>query len=104
VGLVVEDTSRSTVRVTGPIRHLCPHRDEVDEGTISVEWNCDGVATYELHALAVYFASFATSTISHEELTQFIADELCAQVTTTWNTAGLEVSCSTSPTHAGKPW
>lgn len=74
--------------VRGSIVHACPHRDEVDRGT--VEFTFDGPAP-ELHALAAHLAAFEEVKITHEELTARLATDTGAAVTTRWRTAGLEV-------------
>lgn len=90
------------VSATGPLTHICPYRDEVDEGAVKVVWDTDNGSTLELHSLAAYFAAFAEVQISHEDLTTRISDELEAldgprieSVSTTWDTAGFVVTCST---------
>lgn len=90
------DARDEIVTATGPIRHMCPFRHEVDEGTVSVSWRVNG-ATFELHDLAEYLTSFRDLTISHEELTARIYAHLggwAVNVTTRWVTAGLEVTVS----------
>lgn len=94
---VVPDDSHSRVSATGPLRHMCPHLDEVDRGTVEIAWTCAG-STIELHSLATYLKTFADERISHEALTRAIRDELAAlygvadvAVSTTWSTAGLTV-------------
>jgi NADPH-dependent 7-cyano-7-deazaguanine reductase QueF len=94
------------MRVSGPISHRCPFKDERDHGTVEVVWNTNG-KTYELHSLGDYFAGFAESLLSHEEVTDRIGADLSVvaqidlvSVSTTWHTAGMEVRCSTSPTLA----
>lgn len=84
------------VTVHAELRHLCPFRDEVDQGHITVSWRIDGY-TFELHDLAAYFATFHDVTISHEELTGRIAAELgdsVVNVTTHWQTAGMATCVS----------
>jgi len=95
-----------TMTATGDLTHLCPHVDEIDNGAIHIEWRVAG-QTYELHSLAEYLRGFKDSRISHEEITDRIRHDLSTvngieliSVVTTWDTAGLEVSCSTSPTRA----
>lgn len=99
---------RVTMRAAGPLTHLCPHVPEVDHGYVSITWTTAGT-TFELHALAAYLAGFAEATLSHEEITDRIRDDLTAAsgvvdvaVETTWATAGMDVRCSTSPTPAGQ--
>jgi len=98
-----------TMSVTSPIRHLCPFKDEVDDGTITVTWRTLN-GTFELHSLRAFFATFAESEISHESLTDTIYRELSrvpsiriVDVETHWTTAGMGVACSTSPTPAARP-
>lgn len=94
------DTAESNVRVEGAmILHLCPFKDEVDEGTITIEWIARST-TFELHELASYFATFANKKISHEQLTGDIFAYLARQpegpivlrVATHWRTAGMNVT------------
>lgn len=80
--------------VTGPIVHLCPHVDEVDHGTVTLDF--DGEAS-ELHALRGRIEAFRNETITHEALTQVLADEFGATVTTQWRTASLDVTVVAEP-------
>lgn len=107
VTVPVEADVRMTV--TSPIRHLCPFVNEVDEGAVTIGWDAEGW-TFELHALRAYLNAFADREISHEELTGEIRAELSTHhginavtVETHWDTAGMDVNCSTSPTPAGLP-
>lgn len=107
--LTMPDKSDVTVTVTGPIQHRCPVVEEIDRGHITITWRIKG-ETYELHSLAEYLRGWADSHIAHEQLTDRIRHDLSVvsgielvSVETTWVTAGLEVSCSTSPTPAGQP-
>lgn len=91
---------------TAPLRHLCPHVDEINNGDITITWHVDG-RTLELHALADYLRSWKDAQLSHEEITDRIGHDISAvdgvklvSVVTTWDTAGMEVRCSTSPTLA----
>lgn len=74
--------------VRGYLVHACPHRDEVDQGTVELQF--DGPAP-ELHGLADRLASFADVKITHEELTVRLAVDTGAAVITRWRTAGFEV-------------
>lgn len=103
----VEDASDVTLTVTGDLRHLCPHVDEVDYGTVMIAWRAQG-ETFELHSLAEYLRGFKGARISHEQITDRIRHDLSAfpgvelvSVETNWQTAGLGVKCSTSPIPAG---
>lgn len=80
--------------ITGPVTHLCPHVDEVDHGTFRIEF--DGAAP-ELHALRQRIETFHDRTITHEELTQILATDIDAPVTTYWTTAGLELTVYATP-------
>ena len=98
-----------TMSATSPIRHLCPFKDEADDGTITVAWRTLN-GTLELHSLRAYFRSFAAAEISHESITDTIYRELqripsvrVLDVSTTWDTAGMGVRCSTSATPAARP-
>lgn len=89
-----------SMTATSPIQHLCPFMDEVDNGTITINWVTGG-ATFELHALRAYLDAFKDLRISHEELTERIRRELSQAhgidlltVRTSWTTAGMEVRCS----------
>lgn len=95
-----------TVTITGPLIHLCPFRDEEDLGTITLTWACHG-QTFELHSLAEYLGCREQTQLSHEEITDRIAFDLGSvdgldllSIETTWTTAGMGVTCSTSPTPA----
>lgn len=90
------ETATETVTVTSEIRHLCPFKNEVDQGVVTVTFAADS-RTFELHELAAYFRLFAGEKISHEALTDCIFDELTDEgprvlrVTTEWVTAGMRV-------------
>jgi NADPH-dependent 7-cyano-7-deazaguanine reductase QueF len=97
------------MEVTRPFRHLCPFRDEVDKGRITIAWTTAG-QTFELHGLAEFLDSFRDLVISHEDLTALVrevldhAGGLSGVAVRTWfDTAGMGVHCCTLPTHAGTP-
>ena len=107
--LTVDDSSDVTVTTTAPLVHLCPHVDEVDSGTVTIKWRPNG-ATFELHSFADYLRGYKDSRLSHEQITDRIRYDLACfsrieliSVETTWETAGMEVRCSTSPTRADQP-
>lgn len=90
-----------TMKASGALRHMCPFVKEVDNGTITITWGTRG-ATLELHALRRYLDTFRDREISHEDLTDLIRTDLAGlsgltnvRVETTWDTAGMEVKCST---------
>lgn len=81
------------VTLTCPITHLCPYVDEVDVGTVTIDYSPDG-DPIELHELAAFLRSFHGQRVTHEALTQSIADRYPGvHVATTWTTAGVEVTC-----------
>lgn len=94
---VVPEEAPVRVTITSAMRHLCPHVDEVDNGTVTLAWTCAG-QTLELHSLAAYLQSFAGERISHEELTRQLQADLATlhgiadvAVTSAWATAGMAV-------------
>lgn len=96
-------SSDVAVTTVGPLVHLCPHVDEVDHGRVTITWRTKG-ETYELHSLAEYLRGFKGAKLSHEEITDRIRHDLSVvprieflSVESHWQTAGLEVTCSTSP-------
>ena len=106
--LTVQCQSDVTMSTTAPVEHLCPFVDEVDYGTVTIVWFANG-STFELHALRTYLDGFKDSRLSHEELTDRVRHDLSVlpgveliRVESTWETAGMEVRCSTSPTLAGR--
>lgn len=95
----VPSPSGIRVRATGPITHLCPHVNEVDEGEVAIEWTT-ARCTFELHSLAAHLGTYADQRISHEELLVALTRSLkglgCADVAVTarFTTAGLAVEVS----------
>jgi NADPH-dependent 7-cyano-7-deazaguanine reductase QueF len=88
----------ASVSVTAPLTHLCPFRDEIDEGTVTISWDVAG-GTLELHSLRRYLDRFRASKLSHEEATARIFHDLSSEVgvrllsvSSTWSTAGMEVA------------
>lgn len=107
--LTVEDSSDVTVSVKADLQHLCPHVEEIDFGTVTITWRVNG-QTYEMHSLAEYLRGFKDSRLSHEQITDCIRHDLSTvdgielvSVETTWDTAGMEVRCYTSPTPVDLP-
>lgn len=91
------------VTVTAPIRHLCPFKDEIDDGELTLSWRTDH-STVELHSLRHFLGVFADARISHEEVVSEIWGAMnrvdgirSVSVSTTWRTAGMKVQCATSP-------
>ena len=101
--------SAGHMEVHAELDHLCPFRDEVDKGGVAIRWEVQ-THTFELHSLRAYLDKWADVVISHEDLTESLRVDLSAypgltllSVTTAWDTAGMEIQCSTLPTHAESP-
>lgn len=97
-----------TMSATADIQHMCPFVHEVDNGTVTIAWEAQGW-TIELHSLRAYLNTFSDREISHEELTDEIRVEIGShfgiedvKVVSNWRTAGMGVTCSTSPIRAGR--
>lgn len=80
-------------------QHRCPFVDEVDHGTVHVEWTTTAGQTLELHALAALIAARAETEISHEQWTADLAAAIASSaqvddliVTSHWTTAGVRVA------------
>lgn len=77
------------VTLTAPVRKLCPVKDEVDEGTVTLSYRTGRLGALELHDLAAYFAGFTGRHLSHEEFTFEVARATGAEVSSSWETAGI---------------
>jgi len=93
---VVPCTAAVTVVATAPLTHRCPFVDETDYGTVTIAWTVTD-KTPELHDLAEYLAYYSSQEVSHEDITHQITQHLIqsgidAQVTTTWQTAGISIT------------
>lgn len=96
----MEDDVR--LEVTAKAVHLCPHRDEVDEGTVVVAWS-PYEATIELHSLCAYIESLADVRISHEGYVSKVREDVeealawrgAVVVSATFTTAGMRVFVTT---------
>lgn len=84
------------VVVTAPVTKMCPVKNEVDEGTVTISYQTHGKAI-ELHDLAAYLATFSDRHISHEEFVHLVARETGAEVSSIWATAGMSVEVKNSP-------
>src|SRR5687768_16525232 len=72
--VVVAAPAGAVVSATGDVSHLCPYKDEEDEGTVTVRWRTI-TSTIELHSLRVYLDLFDEALVSHETLAdQFTED------------------------------
>lgn len=87
------------VTVVSSARHRCPFKDEVDFGTVRIEWTTSRGETIELHTLAALIAANADTEVSHERWTADLASTISADadvealvVTSQWTTAGIAVS------------
>lgn len=109
-GLCAPCDAQTTVTYRGPLVHLCPFVDEIDNGAVTITWTTAG-STLELHALTAWLDSFAADRVTHEALTEDIGDHLSGlpgitgvAVETRWSTAGAEVvvrALPREPVHAG---
>lgn len=86
------DAADVTVAITAPVSKLCPVKNERDDGYVTIEYRTNGSA-FELHALADYLRSFAERHLSHEDFTHEVATHLDADVSSTWATGGMTVTC-----------
>lgn len=82
------------VTISGAVSKLCPYRQELDVGRVTLELDVSDGDGPELHAVAAYLGAFADRALSHEEFTRIVAADLAAGVVSTWTTAGLEVTCA----------
>jgi len=79
--------------------HMCPVKDEVDNGALTIGWTTTDV-TLELHSLAAYLRSWADAAITHEELCLQIVEDLAwtrvtnVTVSYTGTTAGLLITAT----------
>lgn len=83
--------------VTAKVVKLCPFRDEVDHGTVTLTFDSDDLP--ELHAVAADLGDYRGVKLTHEEFTRRVLDNYagraCVAVESTWQTAGLDVRCAT---------
>lgn len=103
--LVPVDAEAVTVTATSPVKHLCPFKNEADEGQVTIIWTCRE-STIELHSLAAYLDGFANAYVSHEVLVADIFHELSElhditvrSVTARFTTAGIDVEISHGSVH-----
>lgn len=97
MSLTIPCGSEVTVQATAPLTHRCPFRDEIDHGSVEIQWTTAG-NTFELHTLRAWLDNHAGLTVSHEDITRAIADDLAGRpgirdvrVRTRWTTAGAGV-------------
>ena len=85
------------VTVRGSATKLCPYRDERDHGTVKLTFAVAGDAP-DLHDIAAGIAGYANQQMSHEDFTAavFTHWEDCRSASSTWHTAGLEVTVDVS--------
>lgn len=95
----VECMSPVTVTTKAHMRHLCPYRNEVDEGLITISWEVAG-RTIELHSLHEYLRGFKDSVMSHEELTDRVRHDLECETGIDWMTVkGMQESIPPAYSH-----
>lgn len=76
--LTITPTNRLTLQLAGRLTCLCPVNGRRDYATVEVSY-CPTAAVVELESFAAYLATFATETISHEEVTAAIRDEIAEE-------------------------
>jgi len=88
----------SAMLVSGVVSHLCPFRDERDDGRTSIRWVVQ-THTIELHSLRVWLDSLAEKKTSHEQFTAAVRAAVSGlegiaevQVVSYWETAGFKVT------------
>jgi NADPH-dependent 7-cyano-7-deazaguanine reductase QueF len=95
---VIDTDVDVVVEVTADFIHLCPYKEEVDEGQVVISWRTQHGHTLELHSLAAWLDLFDEAAVSHETLMAHIQDELTrlvgipVSVVGTFETAGMKVS------------
>lgn len=85
-----------TVHASMTMEHLCPVKDEIDTGEVTIQWTTNG-KTIELHSLAAWLDSFIDVRVTHEDLT----DEIASTILGLASGAVVKVSVSFSTTTAG---
>lgn len=88
------------VTVTVRVQKRCPFVPEIDYGTAVLTFDIpEGEMAPELHGLAKQLDAARGEEISHEEYTQGLLNTWghagLIRAETTWQTAGMEVRCST---------
>lgn len=84
------------VSVTMPAVHMCPFKNEVDEGSVTLSWLTRNGRTIELHSLRALLDSADEWEVSHEAYTASLRHLLVGDfpeitVVSTWHTAGGDV-------------
>lgn len=86
------------VTVQADAQHRCPFKDELDRGTVVVEWTTAHGETLELHKLAALIARHVDVEISHEQWTAELMNAIREgaqvadlRVVSSWVTGGLLV-------------
>lgn len=84
------------VTLKAPVTKRCPYRDERDDGTVTATFEVESGDIPDLHDLASVLHSYAVVRLSHEAFTADVLDRWsphgCVAVTSTWHTAGMEVT------------
>jgi NADPH-dependent 7-cyano-7-deazaguanine reductase QueF len=94
--LLVDAGAPALVTVTMPAFHMCPFKDEEDEGDLTVTWHA-GAQTVEIHSFAAWLHSLDQWRVSHEAFTYHVRETLesvgvrVEAVTTRWDTGGATV-------------
>jgi NADPH-dependent 7-cyano-7-deazaguanine reductase QueF len=96
--VVVAAPAGAVVTATGEVSHLCPYKDEEDEGTVTIRWRTI-TSTIELHSLRTYIDLFDEALVSHELLADQFTEDISRlggiellDITLRFPTAGFEVT------------
>lgn len=83
------------MKVTADVQKMCPIKDEVDNGTVTITYRTSDGGALELHALAAYLVTYSGQHLTHEEFVHRVAADVGGHVSSTWTTAGMTIECST---------
>lgn len=74
--LSIDPSNKLSIAIAGRLACLCPVNGRRDSATVEVNYQPSIGAVIELEAFAAYLAGFEGRTVSHEEATLEIADEI----------------------------
>ena len=74
--LTVDPANKLFITIAGRLTCLCPVNGKRDSATVEVSYQPAAGAVVELAAFAAYLAGFESRTVSHEDATAEIADEI----------------------------
>lgn len=94
--VLADSGAPATVTVTVDVVHMCPFKDEVDEGSLTVVFEVAD-QTIELHSLKRWLDTLDEWKVTHEGFTFHVKDTLqtvgvrVRRCETIWDTAGMYV-------------